>query len=63
MITRATMPVYCRECKGRDTFDPAPERDICFESGRVLFRRFKCYGCGNEILWPASEGECINPKG
>lgn len=48
-------PVYCRDCKGRDTWERDPGNDIKGESGKVLFHRWKCSKCGNTTIYPSPD--------
>lgn len=45
-----TQPVYCRECKGRDTFKREPAGDYLAESGRAYMLRWRCEVCGHTTM-------------
>ena len=40
-------PVFCHNCKGRDTFEQEPERDTRTESGQSFLLAWVCKVCGN----------------
>ena len=44
-------PVFCAECKSRNTFEAFPDRDIKGEeTGRVILTAFRCSLC-HHIAW------------
>lgn len=46
-------PAFCYKCRGVDTYERAPERDITtLPSGRVLELGWRCKVCGNTTLMP-----------
>jgi len=47
------VPVFCRECRGQNTYEPNPRNDIKNEKGdKVLWAAWKCGKCGHETLVP-----------
>lgn len=52
-------PIYCRECRGLDTWERKPEGDIKTPDGKVYWERWRCQGCGHETIYP---GEGLKVK-
>jgi len=46
-------PVYCRECKSRDSWERNPKKDIVgAETGKVMFEAWVCKVCGHKTIYP-----------
>ena len=46
-------PVYCKDCHSRNSWQPNPVRDIHgAETGRVLWRNYRCKVCGATTIAP-----------
>ena len=50
-------PVYCRQCRSRDTWKRDPQRDVYSESGGLLWKAWVCTTCGSKTLRPAKDGK------
>jgi len=40
-------PVYCRECRSHNSFEPNPSGDVKTESGQAFMLSWKCRVCGH----------------
>ena len=47
-------PVYCRNCRGRDSFVRYPEKDILSDTGKLMWRKWLCKACGKEVIYPVA---------
>ncbi len=45
-IGEVRVPVFCPDCRRRDTFIRQPERDVRTETGKVLEAAYCCLFCG-----------------
>jgi len=43
-------PVYCHECRRKDTFERNPHKDMKTETGRAFMLSWKCELCGHTAL-------------
>ena len=44
-------PVFCPQCRTRDTFERQPKKDVRgIESGRILWEAWACKLCGHKVL-------------
>lgn len=43
-------PIFCRECRSRNTFERNPDKDIKAESGQAYMLSWKCRICGHTTL-------------
>ena len=43
-------PIYCRECRNRNSFERNPDKDIKTESDRAFMLSWKCRVCGHTTL-------------
>jgi len=43
-------PVYCHECRSRDTFEKNKAGDIKTESGKVYMLGWRCSVCGHTSI-------------
>lgn len=50
-LRQETVPIYCRKCRSRHTFDRHPEGDIMLENGKVGWERWRCSVCGNTVVY------------
>lgn len=53
--TEIKEPIYCSKCKGRNTWERSPEKDILDASGKVVFKRWVCRECNNTTIHPCVE--------
>lgn len=44
-------PVFCRDCRSRDSWEREPEKDIYGESGKLLWKRWICRVCGHRTIY------------
>lgn len=40
-------PQFCRECRGKETFERYVERDTKTETGKVILECWRCRVCGH----------------
>jgi len=50
-------PIYCRECRGQNTFERCPSGDIGTESGKPFMLKWQCTVCGKTCLTSNREVE------
>ena len=43
-------PIYCRDCRGQNTFERNPIADIKTESGKTFMLSWRCKICGHKAL-------------
>jgi len=43
-------PIYCRQCRGQNTFERNPSKDIMTETNQAFELSFKCKICGHTTL-------------
>jgi len=49
-------PVFCPQCRSRDTFERQPEKDVQeVESGKSLWEAWICKLCGYKAIIPVKE--------
>lgn len=44
---RDNTPVFCRDCRGKGTFERNPVGDSTTETGKVFLACYKCRECGH----------------
>jgi len=58
MITQAKQPIYCKDCRARDSWVRVPDRDIVSaDTGIVMWERWECSVCKRTVI---SEKEVDN---
>lgn len=45
-------PVYCGDCRSRNSWQRQPGKDIKGESGRILWLHYECKVCGATAMVP-----------
>lgn len=63
MIVKSTArkPVYCRECKGHDTWVRNEQGDVKTKSGKVFMMSWKCKVCGHTTIMSNPEFVSLKP--
>ncbi len=48
-------PIYCKDCRSSESWERCPERDIKSESGKTMFKRWRCKICQKTTIYPVRE--------
>lgn len=43
-------PIFCPDCKNRDTFERNHSKDRYSEDGKLLYEAYKCKVCGYSTI-------------
>jgi len=49
-IRNAKALAYCKDCNSRDTWERTLERDVYYESGKLIMMSYHCRICGAKTL-------------